>query len=433
MIDRYTRPEMARLWAAEHRLALWLEIELLACEAGAREGLVPQQVPARLRERLRVDPSRMAELERLTRHDVAAFVDALAEQAGEDGRYLHLGLTSSDVLDTALAVQLRDAGGLILQGLDELLAVVRKRALEHRATLMIGRTHGVHAEPITLGLKLALWHDELRRGRGRLARAVEEVSYGKLSGAVGTYAHLGPAAEAYVCARLGVRPCPVSSQIVQRDRHAAYFGGLALVATSIEKFATEIRHLQRTEVGEAEEPFGEGQKGSSAMPHKRNPVLAENLCGLARLVRGYAQAALEDVPLWHERDISHSSVERVIAPDATALVDFMLHRFTELVAGLVVRPKRMLENLALTRGLYASQRVLLALVQKGLSRQEAYRLVQRNAMQAWDARVEFQEALEADPEVMRHFTSAELRACFDPSYYVRHADEVFRRVFGEEA
>jgi adenylosuccinate lyase len=434
MISRYSRPEMTALWTAEARYARWLEVELTACEAMAEEGLVPKEAAAVCRSRAGsisgADAARIEEIEKTVKHDVIAFLTFLEERIGPEARWLHLGMTSSDVLDTALALQFGAAGKLLLEGVDGAREAVKKRALEHKHTPMIGRSHGIHAEPITFGHKLAIWYDELGRARGRLANGLEAVRVGKVSGAVGSFANVPPQVEARVCQRLGLAAAPASSQIIQRDRHAELFSALALVGASIEKFAVEIRHLQRTEVRELEEPFTEGQKGSSAMPHKRNPILSENLTGLARLLRGYAVSALEDVALWHERDISHSSVERVIAPDATIVLDFMLRRFTRLVADLRVYPERMRQNLGATHGLVYSQRVLLALARQGLPRQTAYALVQRNAMRALDEGVDFRAALGADADVAGQLDKAAIDACFDLTQQLRHVDEIFRRVFG---
>ncbi|MHB8420412.1 MAG: adenylosuccinate lyase [Myxococcales bacterium] len=436
MIARYSRPEMTALWSAEARYGRWLEVELAACEAMADEGLVPQEAAAACRLRAgsisSADAARIEEIEKTVKHDVIAFLTFLEERIGTDARWLHLGMTSSDVLDTSLALQLAAAGSLLLAGLDRAREAVRARALEHRGTPMIGRSHGIHAEPITFGLKLALWYDELGRARGRLERGLAAVRVGKISGAVGTFANVPPQVEARVCRRLELKPAPASSQIVQRDRHAELFSAIALVGASIEKFAVEIRHLQRTEVREAEEPFSSGQKGSSAMPHKRNPILSENLTGLARLLRGYALSALEDVALWHERDISHSSVERVIAPDATIVLDFMLHRFTRLIADLRVYPDRMRHNLEATGGLVFSQRVLLALARKGLPRQAAYVMVQRNALRALDEGLEFRKLLLADEELRRHLGEPEIEACFDLAQQLRHVDAIVERVLAAE-
>ncbi|RLB00906.1 MAG: adenylosuccinate lyase [Deltaproteobacteria bacterium] len=429
MIPRYTRDRMGQLWSEENKLRVWLQVELAVCEAWAELGVIPQKALREIKEKARVNPQRVKELERETRHDVAAFVMQLEEAIGEAGRWVHFGLTSYDVVDTALSLLLKEALGIILEDLEDLMEAVKERAFEHRDTVMIGRTHGVHAEPITFGLKLALWYEELKRHRGRLRRAREGISVGKVSGAVGTYAHVPPQVEEYVCRRLGLRPAPISSQIVQRDRHAEVFAALALLASSIEKFALEIRHLQRTEVLEAEEPFAEGQKGSSAMPHKRNPIGSENLCGLARVVRANLMAALEDVPLWHERDISHSSVERIIAPDSTILIDFMLWRLSRIVKGMRIYPERMRENLERTRGLIFSQAVMLELIRKGLPRQEAYRMVQRNAMKAWEGEEDFRALVKGDVEIRKFLTEAEIEECFSLKRHLRHVNFLFRRVF----
>ena len=428
MIPRYTLPEMAAVWSDEARLRHWLRIEVLACEAWARLGRIPEEDIHAIRTRAAFSLDRVAELERVTNHDVAAFVQNVAESVGPEGRWIHFGMTSSDLLDTALALQLREAADLLLARLQRLLAVVRARALEHRSTVMMGRTHGVHAEPITFGHKLALWTFELDRDRERLRRAREVISVGKISGVVGTYAKVDPRVEEYVCAELGLRPAEASSQILQRDRHAEYVSALAIAAASLETFATEIRHLARTEVREVEEPFAAGQKGSSAMPHKRNPIVSERVCGLSRVIRGNLVAALEDVPLWHERDISHSSAERVILPDSTILLHYMLHLFTGVVEGLRVFPARMLENLEAGGGLAFSQGVLLALVSKGLSREDAYRVVQGAASAAWDEGADFRELLLVQPEVRERLSPAEFQALFDPASSVGNLDAVFDRL-----
>ena len=430
MIPRYSRKEMARIWSEENRYASWLQVELAALEAMAECGLIPRETPARAAAKAACDVDQILALEEKTHHDVAAFVDQVAACLGEDGRYFHFGLTSSDVLDTALALRLMEAADLLQTDLKELLKVLKERAYEFKDLPMVGRTHGVHAEPTTLGLKFALWFAEFQRQRVRLAAARRTIAVGKLSGAVGTFAHLPPEVEAKTCARLGLAPAPISTQVIQRDRHAEYFLTLALIGASIEKVALEIRHLQRTEVREAEESFAAGQKGSSAMPHKRNPVLSENLCGLARLLRGNALAALENVPLWHERDISHSSVERLIAPDSTVLLDFMLARLTRLLKNLTVYPMNMTRNLNLTHGLIFSQGLLLALIDKGLTRDTAYRLVQRPAMQVWEQGGEFPALVQADAEITRYLTPAELAPIFDLGCYLRHVDAIFARVFG---
>ncbi|MBM4285243.1 MAG: adenylosuccinate lyase [Deltaproteobacteria bacterium] len=431
MIPRYSREPMARIWSEENKFASWLKVELAACEALAEAGLIPLDAPARMAVRARCDLECIAAIEKETHHDVAAFVDQVASTLGEDGRYFHFGLTSSDVLDTALAVRLVESADLLLTGVDGLLAVLQERAYAHKDLVMVGRTHGVHAEPITLGLKFALWHAEFQRQRQRLAAARETVRVGKLSGAVGTFAHLPPEVEAGVCRRLGLKPAPLATQIIQRDRHAEYLLTLALIGASVEKVALEIRHLQRTEVREAEEFFAAGQKGSSAMPHKRNPVLSENLCGLARVLRGNALTALENVALWHERDISHSSAERVIIPDSNILLDFMLSRLTGLLKKLTIYPENLAANLAAGRGLVFSQTVLLALVHKGLSRDAAYRLVQRPAMLTWQEGGDFGQRVAADEEIRRYLSPAELADIFNFKHHLRHVDTLFQRVFGE--
>lgn len=428
MIPRYTLPRMASIWEPQSRYAVWLRIELLACEAWAELGTVPREALAVIQERAGYDLDRIQEIEREVRHDVIAFVSAVAERVGPEARYLHFGLTSYDVVDTALAVQLQQAAGILLEDLEALLLTLADLARRHKRTMMIGRTHGIHAEPTTFGLKLALWYCEVERNLDRLRRARETVAYGKLSGAVGTFAHLPLFVEQFVCARLGLKPAPISSQILSRDRHAEFLQTLALIGTSLDKFATEIRHLQRTEVREVEEPFVEGQKGSSAMPHKRNPVACEQVSGLARLLRSYAHSSLENVPLWHERDISHSSVERVVLPDATILLDYLLVRFREVLEGLRVYPDRMRHNLELTGGLVFSEAVLLALVGKGLTREEGYRLVQRHAMHAWESGEPFKPLLVADPEICRYLSPDEVESCFDLGYHLRHLDDIFARV-----
>jgi adenylosuccinate lyase len=430
MIERYTRPEMARVWSESNKLDIWLRVEVLVCEGWAREGAISAADLEKLRA-ASYDAARMRAIEAETHHDVISFLRSVQERLGPEGRFLHLGLTSSDVLDTALAVQLTQAGALLREALDALRATVVELALRYRHTLMAGRTHGIQAEPTTFGFKLALWVDELRRARHRLDDALEGVAVGAISGAVGTHATVPPAIEEYVCAQLGLAVAPVSSQIIQRDRHAHFVTTLALVGASLEKMAQENRHLQRTEVGEAFEPFGAGQQGSSAMPHKRNPEKAERVCGLARVLCGYAVTALEDVALWHERDISHSSAERIILPDATATLHYMLWLFGEIMAGLEVDEERMRANLNLTRGLIYSSRILLALVDKGLDRQVAYKLVQRNAQKVWrneDGGAGFLAMLAADPEVAAHLSRAELEALADPEYYLKYVDTAFARL-----
>lgn len=429
MIDRYTRPEMKAIWDLKHKYEIWLDVELAACAAFERTGQVPRGAAARIEKKATIDVKRIARIEKVTKHDVIAFLESLVESVGPEHRFLHMGLTSSDIVDTALAVQMTEALDLILDDLDGLIAVLKKQALKYKSQVMVGRSHGIHGEPISFGLKLAIWYEEACRHRERLTHVRREIAVGKLSGAMGTFAHQGPEVEEYVCAKLGLTPDPVSSQIVQRDRHASYASALALLAASIEKFATEIRHLQRTEVLEAEEYFSEGQKGSSAMPHKRNPIASENLCGLARVVRGNSLAAMENVALWHERDISHSSVERVIMPDSTILIDYMLARITDVIKHLVVYPANMKRNLDLTGGLVYSQRLLLRLIEKGAQRKESYEAIQRNAMASWKGAGALQELVGKDPFVTKHLTATEIRSCFDPKYYLRHLDQIFRRVF----
>jgi adenylosuccinate lyase len=427
MISRYTRPEMARLWTDEHRLGIWLEIEVSVCEALAKRGVIPVDAVREMRAKAKVDARRVAEIELEVKHDVIAFVTAAAESVGPSGRFLHLGLTSSDVIDTAFAVQLSHSAHLLLRDLDALLAAVRALAEKYRDTRMIGRTHGVHAEPITFGVKAASWYAELCRGFERIETAQREIATGKLSGAVGTYAHLSPEVEAEVLPRLGLVPETVATQIVPRDRHAAFFSALAIVAASIERIALELRHLQRTEVLEAEEPFTRGQKGSSAMPHKRNPWMAENLCGLARLVRGYAGTALENVALWHERDISHSSVERVIAPDVCTVLDFMIARLTGILDRLVVYPERMAENAAWSGELVFSESVLLALVEGGVAREEGYRWVQRCAFAARDEGGSFRELVGKDPDIRKILDEKHLTGVFDPKRALAHTGAIIDR------
>ena len=429
MIPRYTHPEMGAIWSEQRRYETWLEVELAAADAMADAGIVPAEAARELRARAAFDLARIEEIEQTTQHDVIAFTTAVAEQVGPAARWLHFGLTSSDVVDTAQAIQMREACDLIVKGIAGLMEAVRIRAEEHRRTPMIGRTHGVHAEPMTLGLKLALWYAELQRDLDRVLRARETIAVGKISGAVGTFAHLDPAIEASVCERLGLQPAPVSSQVIQRDRHAELMSTLAITAASLEKFALEIRGLQKTEIGEVEEPFGKGQKGSSAMPHKRNPIGCEQITGLARLVRANAMAALENVALWHERDISHSSVERVILPDSFIALDHMLRRFTRIVRGMVVYPERMRENLNRSRGVVFSGTVLLELARRGLSREQAYEWVQRNAMRSFHEQKDFKELLLADPDLMKVLTPAEVEKAFDLDDHLRNVDVIFDRVF----
>ena len=427
MIERYTRPEMARIWSDENKFGQWLKVEIAACEAWAELGQISPAEVAKIRN-ARFDVARINQVIEETHHDMTAFLRSVQESLGEEGRYIHFGLTSNDVWDTALSLQLLDATDALAAGLAKLTEVLETRAKEHKRTLQVGRTHGVHAEPITFGLKLALWAQEMKRNQERLGQARHAIAAGKLSGAVGTFATVPPAVEASVCAKLGLSPAPLSNQILQRDRHAQYVTTLAICAGSLEKFATEIRGLQRTEVLEAEEPFSEGQTGSSAMPHKRNPELCERICGQARLIRGYAVTALENQALWHERDISHSSAERIILADATTLLDYMLNLFTGVMAGLLVYPENMKRNLDLTLGLVFSQRVLTALIEKGLQRTDAYKLVQGAAMQCWRERIPFIDLLWAQPGVQAHFSRPELEGLFDYNYYLAHLDEAFERV-----
>ncbi len=431
MIPRYTRPEMGCIWSDENKFAKWLEVEIAAAEAEAEAGLIPKKAARAIRRKGRFEVARILEIEKKVKHDVIAFTTNVAEHVGREARYLHFGLTSSDVVDTAQALQVREASEILLIDSARLAEVLKKRAFEFKHTPMVGRTHGIHAEPITFGWKIALWCAENRRNIERLKFAAEEMRVGKISGAVGTYAHLSPALEAKICTRLGLRPAPISSQVVQRERHAFYLCTLAVIAASLEKIALEVRNLQRTEVREVEEYFAPEQKGSSAMPHKRNPVTAEQICGLARVVRANAQAALENVALWHERDISHSSVERVILPDSTILLDYMLEETAKLVETLVVYPERMRENLDALKGLIFSGQLLLDLAEKGASREEAYRLVQRNAMQVWETRGDFKTLVERDPDVRRYLAPKEIARAFSVERQLRHVDAVFRRVFGK--
>jgi adenylosuccinate lyase len=421
---------MGRIWEQENRYRQWLKVELAVVDAMAQLGQIPARAAEEIAQKADFHVGRIDEIEGETKHDVIAFLTCVAEYVGDAARYIHLGLTSSDILDTSFALLLRQAADILLDDIQALLSVLKRRAYEHRDTIMMGRSHGVHAEPITFGLKLALWHSETERHRQRLLRAQETISVGKVSGAVGTYANVDPEVEKLACAQLGLQPAAISTQVIQRDRHAEYFSTLAIIASTIEKIAIEIRHLQRTEVFEAEEYFSEGQKGSSAMPHKRNPIGSENLTGLARLVRANAVAAMENIPLWHERDISHSSVERVIGPDSTILLDFMLHRLTTMVDRLVVYPDRMRANVDRSGGLFFSQRVLLALTDSGVDRDEAYRLTQRNAMAVWNDCGTFKDRLAGDSEVMAHLHPDQLEEIFDLNYYLKHVDTIFSQVFG---
>lgn len=430
MIQRYTYPEMGRLWDLENKYQKWLDVEIAACEAWAELGEIPQDSLRLIKEKARFDIKRIDEIEKVVKHDVIAFLTSVAQNLGPESRFIHKGLTSSDILDTALALLMREASDIIMKDIKALMDVIKKQAFKYKDTPMIGRSHGVHAEPMTFGLKFALWYEDMKRNLVRMKKAKEIISIGKLSGAVGTFSNIPPAIEEKVCKKLGLKPEPVATQIVQRDRHAEYLTSLALIAASVEKIAVEIRHLQRSEVLEAEEPFMAGQKGSSAMPHKRNPIGCENLSGLARLVRSNAMAALEDVALWHERDILHSSVERVIIPDSTILTDYMLGRLRGILDKLHVYPKRMKDNMAKSYGLYNSQRVMLGLIDKGSTREAAYDIVQRTAMKSWKTETQFKKLLLKDKEVKRYLTSKEIDTIFDLGYYLKNTDYIFERVFG---
>jgi len=432
MIERYSRPRMKKVWSDENKFGKWLEVEIAVCEAWAELGAIPRETVPKIKL-ARVNTKRMEEILKETHHDMTAFLGSVAESLGKESRFVHLGLTSSDVMDTALGLQLVEAAEILNQDIKELILVLAGKAIEHKFTVTIGRTHGVHAEPVSFGLKLALWVEEMRRNLQRLTEAKKAIAVGKISGAVGTYATLSPEVEEKACARLGLAPATVSSQILQRDRHAQFVTTLAIISSSLEKFATEIRGLQRTEVREAEEPFEAGQTGSSAMPHKRNPELCERICGLARLVRGYALTSMENITLWHERDISHSSTERIILPDSCLIVDYCLALFTSIMRGLQIYRQRMRQNVELTKGLIFSQRVMLALIDKGLSRQKAYELVQRNAMKAWKGNKNFLGLLKADPEVTAILSQSELEPLFDQQYYLRYVDEIFERLGLTEA
>jgi adenylosuccinate lyase len=427
LIERYTLPEMKAIWSQENKYRKWLDVEICVCEALAEKGIVPAEALREIKEKAGFTVERIEEIEEVTNHDVIAFLTCVAEHVGDASKYIHLGLTSSDVVDTALAVQIKEAGEQILRRMEKLREVLLDKAREHRYTIMIGRTHGIHAEPTTFGLKMLLWVAETERNIERLKKAVDTISAGKISGAVGTYANIDPSVEEYVCAKLGLKPARVSTQVLQRDRHAEFMTTLAVAGSSLEKFATEIRNLQRTDILEAEEYFKKGQKGSSAMPHKRNPITTERISGMARILRGNALAALENVTLWHERDISHSSVERVIIPDSTTALDYMLYKFTNIMENLIVYPENMKKNLERTHGLIFSQRVLLALVDKGLTREKAYELVQRNAMRSWNTGTGFQQLLLGDEEVMRFMSAEEIKDLFDYSYHLKHVDEIYSR------
>ena len=428
MISRYTLPKMGRIWTDENRFRIMMEIELAVCEALTNLGEIPRSALIKIKRKARFNLARIGEVESKVEHDVIAFLSSLSESVGKEGRYIHLGLTSSDILDTALAVQMVEAIDILIEDVENLSQILKKRAIEHKNTIMMGRTHGVHAEPTTFGLKLVLWYQETLRNLERLRRAREVIGVGKISGAVGTYAHVNPEVELYVCKKFSLKPAPISTQIIQRDRHAEYLSMLALVAGSLEKFALEIRNLQRTEILEVEEYFSPTQKGSSAMPHKRNPITCERICGLARLVRSNALASLENIALWHERDITHSSAERIIIPDSTILLDYMLQKFENIVRRLIVYPENMKKNLGKSKNAIFSQRVLLELVKKGLSRERAYELTQRNAMKAWKEGSEYRELLKKDREVEKYLTKREIDACFELKYYLRYVDRIFKRL-----
>ncbi|AEP00806.1 MULTISPECIES: adenylosuccinate lyase [Heyndrickxia] len=428
MIERYTRPEMGAIWTDENKYKAWLEVEILACEAWAELGEIPKADVQKIRENARFDVERILEIEQETRHDVVAFTRAVSESLGEERKWVHYGLTSTDVVDTALSYLIKQANEIIEKDLERFIEILKQKAIEHKYTVMMGRTHGVHAEPTTFGLKMALWHEEMKRNLERFRQAADGIRYGKLSGAVGTYANIDPFVEQYVCEKLGLKPAPISTQTLQRDRHAYYIATLSLIATSIEKFATEIRGLQKSETREVEEFFSKGQKGSSAMPHKRNPIGSENMTGMARVLRGYMVTAYENVSLWHERDISHSSAERIILPDATIAINYMLNRFGNIVKNLTVFPENMKRNMDKTLGLIYSQRVLLALIDKGMSREAAYDTVQPKAMESWEKQVPFKELLKKDPAIQSRLTEAELEACFDYHYHLKHVDTIFDRL-----
>ena len=431
MISRYTLPEMGALWSEQNKFQKWLEVELAVCEVHAEMGVIPREALEEIKARASFTVERINEIEKTTDHDVIAFTTNLAETIGEASRFVHYGLTSSDVVDTANALLLRDACDLLLQKIEALLVVLKRRALEFKDTPQIGRTHGIHAEPTSFGLAFALWYDEMRRNRVRLSAARERIAVGKISGAVGAFAHLDPVVEEKVCARLGLRPALVSTQVIQRDRYAEYLCTLAIIASSLDKFALQVRHWQRTEVREAQERFKRGQKGSSAMPHKRNPILSERICGMARTVRANSIVGLENVALWHERDISHSSAERIVLPDSSATLDYMLQKMASLLDGLVVYPERMLENLNATHGLVFSGQLLLALTQSGISREQAYEWVQRNAMRVWDEGGDFQTLVSADPDIQKHLSGERIKSAFSLDTYLRNVDKVFERVFSE--
>lgn len=428
MIERYTRPEMGAIWTEENKFKAWLEVEILACEAWAELGVIPKEDVALLRKNASFDVNRINEIELETRHDVVAFTRAVSETLGEERKWVHYGLTSTDVVDTALSYILKQANDILLKDIENFIQILKEKAQEHKYTVMMGRTHGVHAEPTTFGLKLGLWYEEMKRNLDRFKRAAEGVEYGKISGAVGTYANIDPFVESYVCEKLGTKPAPISTQTLQRDRHADYMASIALVATSIEKFAVEIRGLQKSETREVEESFAKGQKGSSAMPHKRNPIGSENMTGLARVIRGYMLTAYENVPLWHERDISHSSAERIILPDATIALNYMLNRFGNIVKNLTVFPENMKRNMDRTQGLIYSQRVLLALIDTGMTREEAYDLVQPKAMEAWEKQVPFRGLVEAEEKITSRLSAETIADCFDYNYHLKGVDTIFERL-----
>ena len=429
MIERYTLPEMGELWSERNKFQKWWDVELAVCEVHAEMGTIPREALAEIKSRGSFTVDRINEIEKTTNHDVIAFTTNLAESIGPASRFVHYGLTSSDVVDTANALLLRDACDILLKKIESLMTVLKRRALEFKNTLQVGRTHGIHAEPTSFGMTFALWHDEMRRNRDRLTRARDTVSVGKISGAVGAFAHLDPVVEERVCARLGLQPAPISTQIIQRDRYAEFLCTLAIIASSLDKFALNVRHWQRTEVREAQEKFTVGQKGSSAMPHKRNPIISERICGIARIVRANSLVGLENVALWHERDISHSSAERVVLPDSSIALDYILQKATALIEGLVVYPDRMLENLRATRGLIFSGQLLLALTRKGVSREQAYEWAQRNAMRVWDEGEDFQTLVKADADIARHLSTEEIEQAFSPNSYLKNVDAVFERVF----
>jgi len=429
MIERYSRKKMTKIWEAQNRFDKWLQVEILVCEAMAKQGMIPPEAVTTIKQKASFSVDRIQEIEETVKHDVIAFLTNVEESVGPDARFIHMGLTSSDILDTAFALQLREALLIIIDDVQNLIDVLKERAFEHKNTPMIGRSHGIHAEPITFGLKLAVWYSEMQRNLKRLNQVLDVISYGKISGAVGTFANIPPVIEKYVCENLDLKPAEISTQIIQRDRHAQYFTTLAILAGSIEKMAVEIRHLQRTEVGEVEEAFTSGQKGSSAMPHKKNPIGSENLSGLARLVRSNSIAAMEDMALWHERDISHSSVERVIAPDSTILIDYMLNRLRGMMENLVVKKDAMAKNLGKLQGLIFSQQILLALVEKGCSRQDAYSIAQKNSLQAWNTGESFKQLIVNDPEIQNYLSNKEIDDLFSVEQHLKYVDEIFARVF----